>query len=61
MRERLTNLIERNYSNVRVWEYYEQNATCYLRFTTGNDVYIASILKAGSHVTIFKGEGSLLL
>ena len=61
MKEKLIHLVEKRYNDVRVWEYFENSGSCYLRFTTGNDVYIANMVKAGSHVTIFKGEGNVLL
>ena len=61
MRDKLTELVNSKYSNVRVWEYFEYCGTCYLRFTTGNDLYIATIQKAGNHATILKSEGSILV
>ena len=61
MRDKLTNYVNSRYNDVIVWEYSEFNGTCYLRFTTKNDVYIATAPAAGSHVTIFKGLENELL
>ena len=61
MREKLEHYVKSKYDDVIVWEYAEFAGTCYLRFTVKNAVYIATILKAGSHATIFKGEENVLI
>lgn len=61
MQEKLEKLVNSKFEGVTVWEYSEYSGTCYLRFTSANAVYIASIQKAGSHATIFKAEGSFLI
>lgn len=61
MREKLEKYVNEHYTNVRVWEYVEINGECQLRFTTGNDLYLITILKAGSHATVFKREGNVLI
>ena len=61
MREKLERYARENYNDVIIWSYEEIGGSCYLRFTSKNDVYILSMLKAGSHATVFKGEGSFLI
>lgn len=61
MREKIENYIKARYNEVIVWDYEETNSTIYLRFTSKNATYIASMLKAGSHCGIFKCEGDILI
>ena len=61
MRDKLENYVRSHYNDVIVWDYEETNSSCYLRFTSKNSTYIMTMLKAGSHATIFKNEESVLI
>ena len=61
MREKLVNLAQEEFSDLKLWDYEESQHSCFLRFTSKEAVYVLTCLKNGTHCNLFKMEENITL